>query len=178
MQTEPQIQAAIASAKEMATLEAQKKIAQTGQLGKLDDATNIYNRLRESDLEIIYGRGEQWYPDFLRSQRGIDLIADRDQLIGMLQLGARGELKGQGPITEGEQKILSNSVTTLGNPNISPQKAKQALDDAMRILSRNAGGQFQPPLQQGGSGQGAMTSGINQGGETAAQRLARLRGGN
>lgn len=172
-ETEPKIQADIARARELATAEAQKQIGQKGQLGKLEDATEIYNRLRDSDLEIIYGRGEQWYPDFLRSQRGIDLIADRDQLVNMLKLGAAGELKGQGTITDAERKMLADAATQLGNPNISPPKARESLDDAMRVLTRNTGGQF-----QGGSGQGAMTPGINQGGETAAQRLARLRGGN
>jgi hypothetical protein len=165
-ETEPQIQADIARARELATAEAQKQIGQQGQLGKLDDATNIYNRLRDSDLEIIYGRGEQWYPDFLRSQRGIDLIADRDQLVNMLKLGAAGELKGQGTITDAERKMLADAATQLGNPNISPPKARQALDEAMKVLTRNTGGQFQGVNQQ------------STGGETAAQRLARLRGGN
>jgi hypothetical protein len=157
LSTEPQLRSAIESAEQDARAGVEKKIAQAGQLGKLADAENVYNRLQDSDLQIIYGRGEQWYPDFLRSQRGIDLIADRDQLLGMLQLGARGELKGQGPITEGEQKILSNAVTALGNKNISPEKAKTSLDEAMVILRRNAGKGIKPAS----SGSGVATPGIN-----------------
>lgn len=137
--TEPKLQAEITRAREESAAAVEKQIAQQGQLGKLEDAEQVYNRLRDSDLDIIYGQGEKWYPEFLRSQRGIDLIADRDQLIGMLQLGARGELKGQGPITDSEQKILSSAVTVLGNPNIGAERARSAVDDAMKILRRNAG---------------------------------------
>lgn len=155
MELEPELQADIARAKAEVKAAVEKQVSQQGQLGKLSDAQSIYDRMRDSDLEIIYGRGEKWYPEFLRSQRGIDLMADRDQLIGMLQLGARGELKGQGPITDSEQKILSNAVTVLGNANVSPQRAKDALDEAMNILRRNAG------IGQGASVKGAMTPGIN-----------------
>lgn len=139
LETEPEIQAAVARARTEATAEAEKKIGQQGQLGKLEDATAIYNRLRDSDLDVIYGRGEKWYPEFLRSQRGIDLIADRDQLVNMLKLGAAGELKGQGTITDAERKMLADAATQLGTENISPAKARQALDDAMKVLMRNAG---------------------------------------
>jgi hypothetical protein len=164
-ETEPRLQAEITRAREEAAAAVEKQISQQGQLGKLADAESVYNRMRDSDLDIIYGQGEKWYPEFLRSQKGIDLLADRDQLIGMLQLGSRGELKGQGPITDSEQKILSNAVTVLGSPNISPARAREALDEAMTILRRNAG---QPAAQ--------TTAPVS--GETAAQRLARLRGGN
>lgn len=139
IEKEPQLQADITRAREEVKAQVEKQISQQGQLGKLADAENVYNRMRDSDLDIIYGQGEKWYPEFLRSQKGIDLIADRDQLIGMLQLGARGELKGQGPITDSEQKILSNAVSVLGSANISPARAREALDDAMVILRRNAG---------------------------------------
>lgn len=138
------IESAVTEARQLATLNAAKQVASQGQLGKLDDANFIYKGLKDADLDLIYGRGEAWYPEFFRSQRGIDLIADRDQLLGMLKLGARGELKGQGPITEGEQKILGDAVTTLSNPNISPEKARTSIDRAMQTLYRAAGEEFVP----------------------------------
>lgn len=153
--TEPQLRAAISAAEEQAKATVDKQIAQAGQLGRLSDAEGLYNSLRDSDLDIIYGKGESWYPEFIRSQRGIDLLADKEQLIGMLQLAARGDLKGTGAIGEGEQKILSNSATVLSNKNISPQRARQALDEAMTVLRRNAG------KSQGGSGKDGSTPGIN-----------------
>ena len=141
-------QAEIAEAKTEATettkARVQKAVTQRGAANKLGDARTLYDRLRGANLDLIYGRGESLYPDILRSQQGIDLLADRDQLVSMLKLGARGELKGQGPITEGEQGILSQAVTTLGNPNISPEKAREDLDAAMGILFRNAGEEFTP----------------------------------
>lgn len=139
LQMKPKIQAAIT--------EAQNKVAdsvKTAVAGsKLSDATAAYDALSNSDLDLIYGKNESWYPDFFRSQKGIDLIAQRDKLIGMLQLGARGELKGQGNITEGEQGILSRASTALGNPDISPELAREELDAAMNVLRRNAGQKVQ-----------------------------------
>ena len=167
---EPQLQADITRAKQEAAAEVEKQIKQQGQLGKLSDAERIYNRMRDSDLDVIYGQGEKWYPEFLRSQKGIDLIADRDQILGMLQLGARGELQGQGSIAEGEQKILSNAVSALGSPNISPARAREALDEAMIILRRNAG---KGPATDGDGRRSAAPSGAPEG---YAERRRRLLG--
>jgi hypothetical protein len=116
-----------------------KRVAQLGQVGKLSDAQGIYDELATADLDLIYGRGESLWPEIMRTQGGIDLMARRDQFVGMLELGARGELKGQGTITDSEAKTLSRSATILSNPNISPAAARRALDDAMNILRRNAG---------------------------------------
>lgn len=153
--TEPELQRKIQDAKTFAKLEAEKRMAQSGQSNKLEDADRIYKSLGNSDLDVIYGRGEQYYPEILRSQKGIDMIAQRDQLVGMLNLAARGELKGQGSITDQEAATVIKAATTLANPNISPDLAREALDAAMDIIYRNAGKQF------GGSGQGANTTGIN-----------------
>lgn len=143
-ETQPRIEAAITEARTKAKLEAEKAISQSGQLGRVEDAIAIYNRLSSADLDLIYGKGEAWYPELFRSQKGIDLMADKEQLVNMLKLGAAGELKGQGSITEPERKMLADAVTVLGNPNISPQKAREALDSAMKIIARNAGQSFSP----------------------------------
>jgi len=136
----------IASMVETAKAEAQaaaaKKISEVGQFQKLEQADQIYNSLSNADLDLIYGSLEPWYPDFFRSQKGVDLIEQRDQLVGMLKLASRGELKGQGPITEGEQEILGKAATTLGSDRVSPDLARKALDGAMKVLYRNAGQEF------------------------------------
>ena len=138
----------IAKATSTGTAEGTAQVAaeagQKTQAAKLDDATLVYQSLADADLSKIYGRGESFYPEFARSQEGIDLIAQKDQLLGMLKLGARGELKGQGPITEGEQKILGDAVTVLSNQNISPDLARSAIDRAMKALYRGAGKDFDP----------------------------------
>ena len=123
--------------------EVNKMISQQGQATKLADVDNALSILIPGDdtdvLDKIYGRGEAFYPDALRSQEGLDALAARDQLVSMLQLGARGELKGQGPITEGEQNILSRAATMLGNPSISPTLAKRQVERAVDILRSSAG---------------------------------------
>lgn len=159
MATEPQLQSEVAKARQLAVDEAKKLTKQQGQLSKIDDANRIYNSLGDSDLDLIYGSGEKWYPEVLRSQKGIDLMAQRDQLIGMLNLAARGELQGQGSITESEAASVLAAATTLGNPNVSPAEARTALDSAMARIYGGAGKQF-TPKDQGGSGTGAMTQGI------------------
>lgn len=146
----------LAGARKQATIEAEKIVGQQGQLNKLEDFDTAYNQLKNADLDVIYGKGEAWVPEYLRSQKGIDLIARRNQVVGMLKLGARGELKGQGPITEGEQAILGQAITVLENPNISPNLASQALDEARAVLYRSAGAQM--PSQRGATTAPAPTA--------------------
>lgn len=140
LETDPVIAAATARAKGKVEAELKRQAQEVVQSNKLDDARVLYDNLRNSDLSAIYGRGESLYPSLLRSQGGIDLMAQRDRLISMLKLGARGELKGQGPITEGEQKLVGDAVTVLGNPDISPDLAISALDEAFAVILRSAGG--------------------------------------
>lgn len=134
-----QIASAIQKAKEDAKIAASKIVSESLGSAKLSDAQSAYNALSSADLNLIYGRGEAWYPEFFRSQKGIDLIAQRDKLVGMLKMGARGELKGQGSVSDSEQKMLSQSITALENPNISPELARKELEAAINILERNAG---------------------------------------
>lgn len=147
-ESKAEIAGAVTTAQKEAEARVNEVLKQQGQMGKVDQAESVYDFLMPKDatgktdmsvLESIYGKGESLYPELLRSQRGIDAMAQRDQLISMLQLGARGELKGQGPITENEQKILSKAATALDNPDISPTLAARYIDDAMEVLRRNAG---------------------------------------
>lgn len=149
------IAAEIAAAKAEAQAKVAKSIKDTAQSGKLGDADNLYKNLGDADLDLIYGKGEKWYPEFFRSQKGIDLIAQRDQLVGMLNLAARGQLQGQGAVSDTEAKAILQSATTLADPNISPVLARDALDSAMESIYRGAGKDF-----EGGSGKGSMTPSI------------------
>lgn len=145
LEKKPEVEAKVEQKKLEVQAQVQKKIEQQGQLGRYQDALNIYSDLMPkgskdlSKLNRIYGRGESLYPKLARSQEGINAMAQRDQLVSMLQLGARGELKGQGPITENEQAILSKAITILSEPDISPELAAQYINQAMEILGRNAG---------------------------------------
>lgn len=139
-----EIERQVTEARDLAKANAAKIVSEQGQFNKLEQADNVYSSLSEADLSKIYGFGESMYPDFLRSPEGAGLVAKRDQLVGMLTLAARGELKGQGPITEGEQAMLSKAATILTNENIPPELAKSELDEAMKILYRGAGQEFDP----------------------------------
>lgn len=107
-------------------------------------ADAAYKDLAGANLDLIYGRGESLIPDFVRSQEGQDMMANRDQIVGILQLAAVGALKGQGPITEGERAVLKDAVAVLSNPNISPTLARQKLNESMQIIYGKAGMEFTP----------------------------------
>lgn len=163
--TRPAIEGAVTAARNTAEQEANKRQSQAVASDKLDDAEAIYSKLMNADLDKIYGRGESVYPELMRSQEGIDLIANRDQFVSMLKVGARGELKGQGAVSDSDAKTVSEAATILGNPNISPAAAKEASDRAIAALRRSAG--KGKPL--GGSGQGSSAPGIT--GKTAGAKL-------
>lgn len=106
------------------------------------DQFELGETLINADLSSIYGRGESLYPDLLRNQAGIDLMAQRDKFVGMLKLAAAGKMKGQGSISDSERKTLNDAATTLSNPNISPELAAreiQKANDALRLTLEGQG---------------------------------------
>lgn len=136
--------AEIQLAKEEAQRAAQEIIKQQGQLSTLADADIAYKALKEGNLERIYGFGESLFPDFLRSSEGALLQARLDQLTGMLVKAGKGELKGQGPVTDADQTIIAQAATILNNQSIPAEEARKALDEAMNVLYRGAGKEFKP----------------------------------
>lgn len=128
-----------AKAKELAKKMVSDKAGEEAAGKTLDDANSIFTSLESADLDLIYGKGESVWPDLLRSQEGIDLMAQRDKLIAMLKLAERGKLKGQGQVSDSEQKILSQSVSVLSNVDISPTLATAALAEAKASMMRTAG---------------------------------------
>ena len=74
-----------------------------------------------------YGRGNVITPDVLKPQEWIDAEAKRNQLVSMMQLENVAKLKGTGPITEPEQKVLRQAMTVLENPLISPELVEKEL---------------------------------------------------
>lgn len=121
---------------------AQKDAAEETAAKKIPTIETIWDNLKDKDFDRIYGRGESLYPDVLRSQEGIDMQADVTQLINLLKLGARGELKGQGTVSDFEAKMIGDAVTVLQNQNISPEKAKEAAKQAVGILFQGAGSEL------------------------------------
>ena len=73
-------------------------------------------------------------PELLRDQESIDAIADVNQIKGLIVLESRQKLKGQGTITDSEQKILAQSSTVLDNPLISDERARKELRKIKRVF--------------------------------------------
>lgn len=155
--TKPTIEAETTAARERASNAVNKENEQAGNAARLPEFDAAYDKLINADLDKIYGRGESLYPDYFRSQEGIDQKTYRDQLVSMLKLGARGQLKGQGAVSDSESKTLNESVSVLGNPDISPALAREALQRAKEAIYRSSG-----KGSQGGSGKGSSTPGINE----------------
>lgn len=149
-QLKPGIERDVAKARAEAEDLVAQTISKRSSSNSLESAQLLKSNLT-GNLDKIYGRGESLYPDLLRSQKGIDLIADRNQLVGMLTLAGRGQLKGQGPLTDQEQKTVQQAISVMSNPDISPARAEIALNDAFKVLE-TAAGRPQQPAQGGKQG--------------------------
>lgn len=103
---------------------------------ELQSSFELSNELANSDLDLIFGRGESLYPELFRSQKGIDLMAKKEKYIAGLQLAAAAKMKGSGQISDGERKILANSATILSNPNISPEAAREEIVKSQAIFNK------------------------------------------
>ena len=116
---------------------------------KRNDVINAKNaRRKEADSAIIqiddllgddrftkaFGKVVTSTPELLRSQDSIDAIADVNQIKGLITLESRQKLKGQGTITDSEQKILAQSATVLDNPLISDDRARRELRKIKRVF--------------------------------------------
>ena len=135
----PEFKGEVVAAQETAKTEAQQEAGQRTMEKKLPVVDELWGNVKDKDFDLIYGRGESIVPNLLRSQEGLDMQADIRQLVGMIKLGARGELKGQGTISDFESKMLGDAATVLEAQNISPEKARRAAEQAIEIIYRSAG---------------------------------------
>ena len=72
-----------------------------------------------------------------------EFSAKHDRLIGILQLAQSGKLKGQGPITENERKMLANAATTLKR-GVGEAYYKKTLGEVRDYFTRKQSGQVRP----------------------------------
>ena len=94
----------------------------------------IDDLLTEDRFSNAFGKVVTSTPELLRSQESIDAIADVNQIKGLITLESRQKLKGQGTITDSEQKILAQSATVLDNPLISDDRARRELRKIKRVF--------------------------------------------
>lgn len=100
-----------------------------------DDATlQIDSLLSDDRFSKAFGKVVTSTPELLRSQDSIDAIADINQIKGLITLESRQKLKGQGTITDSEQKTLAQSATVLDNPLISDDRARRELRKIKRVF--------------------------------------------
>ena len=94
----------------------------------------IDSLLKDDRFSQAFGKQTAITPDLLRRESVIDAVADVDQIKGLITLESRQKLKGQGTITDSEQKILAQSATVLDNPLISDERARRELRKIKRIF--------------------------------------------
>ena len=90
--------------------------------------------LKDDRFSNAFGKVVTTTPELLRPQESIDAIADVNQIKGLITLESRQKLKGQGTITDSEQKILAQSATVLDNPLISDDRARRELRKIKRVF--------------------------------------------
>lgn len=101
------------------------------------DAYSTINDLMmpESGIDDIFGTIAGRTPNI--TQKSVDVAARKDNLVSLLQLAARGKLKGQGSVSDTESKMLANAATILANPTISPDLARKELARAKAYFERS-----------------------------------------
>lgn len=100
-----------------------------------DDAISNIDALLEGDVyQQIYGSLQGVIPS--TRQSSVDAEARRDKISGLLSLENRQKLKGQGTITDSEQKILEKAASVLSNPRISDDLAKEELERVKGVFER------------------------------------------
>jgi hypothetical protein len=70
---------------------------------------------------------------------GAGTVAKYDQLKSILQLAIRGELKGQGTVSDFEGKVLAKAATSINRAKMSEGDFKQSLLDIRGVFSTMAG---------------------------------------
>jgi hypothetical protein len=115
-----------------------KKAAGDAKQVRFNEASAVINQidgLLEGDRYAnAFGKAVTTVPELLRPQEAIDAIAEIDQIRSLLSLESRMKLKGQGTISDGEQKILAKSATILADPLISDELARKELEKIRGIF--------------------------------------------
>jgi len=101
---------------------------------RIDDLIGGAEDLLNSDLDSIYGIEER--AKLFRLQESTDLLRIKNNLLANLKLGEVDKLKGTGPITENEQRMLAEAATVLLEPDISPELARREMNKILSLLKR------------------------------------------
>lgn len=94
--------------------------------------------LKDDRFSAGFGKLAAATPDIVKSQDTLDVIAEKEQIIGLLSLESRQKLKGQGTISDSETETLEKSATVLANPLISDDLARKELIKVRNLFERAA----------------------------------------
>lgn len=119
---------------------------QMDKMGVYDPETGTFTAT--DAVRDIYGSVDSKFPDWARGDDERMAQALVDQIVEILAVDERGKLKGQGQITEGETKMLRDSLTVLTNMGIGDKDMEDEIarlyrnvlglsDDAANFRSRN-----------------------------------------
>lgn len=78
-----------------------------------ENGNESYRFVANEDANDLYGPGDAFMPDALRSGRESDMLAEVEMLLGSLSIEERDKLKGSGTITDSEQAKLDSSISAL-----------------------------------------------------------------
>jgi hypothetical protein len=121
----------------------QANLDRLGERKQNKDGTYTFTPLK--GVNEIYGRnglfglGGNIFPDALRGEEEGDAAAEIEMLLSTLSVEEREKLAGQGQITEGEQAMLTNSLSALqrkgfGEGNISDAKVAEHLEIVYGVM--------------------------------------------
>lgn len=101
------------------------------------DASSAHQNLikNKRDLGLVFGKFRHFRaitPELIQRQENMQ--ASLDRMVGIIRLAEVGKLKGTGPITENEQKMLAQAATALQNQNIDPEAAEAEMGRVMRVM--------------------------------------------
>lgn len=119
-------------------------------------ADSLQSLVTHPGFQNIYGSLQGTLPSIRQSS--VDAEAIRTNVIEILALAARGQLKGQGQITDGETKMLRDAQSTLSNPRIGDEAA---MTEAARVLGylQSKGANLDPQVIGALTGQGQQMQG-------------------
>lgn len=121
--------ALVTEATETAKLTAQTKATEESRAPQLQDAFDITMQLLDSDdYRDLYGAVDGRTPTVL--PESLNAQAKLERLSNILYMFARGELKGQGQVTEQEAEAARSAASTLTN---FLQGDDQAYDELVRL---------------------------------------------
>lgn len=137
--------------KSQADIDKAKRDAEAAEKAKSSETYNIQNAADlVSELKShpgfkgIYGNWQGASPTF--RQQSIDAESIRDQLLNVMTLAARGQIKGQGQITDSETLMLERAQSRLSNPQISDEDAAAEAEKVLDYLESL--GAKRPSMQQ------------------------------